>query len=44
VGDGEPAFELYDWEGEVAYWVKEIPTPYQAAKLLEEHGEPPEEE
>ncbi len=41
---GEPAFELYDWAGEVAYRVKEIPTPHEAAKLLEEHGVSPEEE
>ena len=39
----EPAYELYDAERHVSYWVHEIPTPEQAAKLLEEHGQPPEE-
>jgi hypothetical protein len=36
----EPTYELYDVEREVSYWVHEIPTPEQAAGLLEEHGEP----
>ena len=40
----EPAYELYDVERDVSYWVHEIPTPERAAMLLEEHGEPPEEE
>jgi hypothetical protein len=39
----EPAYELYDVERHVSYWVHEIPTPDQAATLLEEHGKPPEE-
>jgi hypothetical protein len=38
----EPAFELLHHERNVAYWVKEVPTPQQAALLLEEHGELPE--
>ena len=37
-------FELSDGERELTYWVREIPTPQQAAELLEEHGGPPEEE
>ncbi len=39
----EPAYELYDVGRHVSYWVHEIPTPDRAAKLLEEHGETPEE-
>ncbi len=40
----EPAYELYDVERDISYWVHEVPTPERAAVLLEEHGEPPEEE
>ena len=40
----EPAYELYDAGLHVSYWVYEIPTPDQAAKVLEEYGEPPEGE
>ncbi len=40
----EPAYELYDAGRHVSYWVLEIPTPDQAAKVLEEYGEPPEGE
>ncbi len=40
----EPAYELYDVWRHVSYWVHEIPTPERAAMLLEEQGEPPEEE
>ena len=40
----EPAYELYDAGQHVSYWVHEVPTPAQAARLLEEHGEPPGEE
>jgi hypothetical protein len=29
---------------DLTYWVQEIPTPQQAAELLEEHGGPPEED
>jgi hypothetical protein len=39
----EPAYELYDVERDVSYWVHEIPTPDRAATLLEEHGKTPEE-
>jgi hypothetical protein len=40
----EPSYELYDVDKHVSFWVHEIPTPERAAALLEEHGEPPEEE
>ena len=39
----EPTYELYNVGQHISYWVREIPTPEQAAKLLEEHGKPPEE-
>lgn len=39
-----PTYELYDVVRHVSYWVHEVPTPEQAASLLEEHGEPTEEE
>jgi hypothetical protein len=40
----EHAYELYNVGQHISYWVHEIPTPEQAAKLLEEHGKPPEEQ
>jgi hypothetical protein len=40
----DPVYELCDGERETTYWVQKIPTPQQAAMLLEEHGGPPEEE
>lgn len=40
----EPTYELYDVGRHVSYWVHEIPTLERTAKLLEEHGEPFEEE
>ena len=40
----DPAFELVDGRRVAAYWVRVIPTPRQAAVLLEEQGGPPEEE
>lgn len=36
----DPKFQLYDHEKDLSYWVREIPTPQQAAELLREHGEP----
>jgi hypothetical protein len=39
-----PVFELIDQERNLAYSVQQIPTPRQAGKLLQEHGQPPEEE
>ncbi len=41
---GDAAFELLDRRHVLAYWVRAIPTPRQAAVLLEEHGGRPEEE
>lgn len=41
---GEPRFQLCDHENALDYWVNEIPTPEQAARLLREHGEPLDEE
>ncbi len=40
----EPTYELYDAGQHLSYWVHEIPTTERATKLLEEHGETPEEE
>ena len=40
----DPVFELCDGERNLTYWVRVVPTPRQAAVLLEEHGGPPEEE
>ena len=41
----DPAFELLDRRHVLTtYWVRAIPTPRQAAVLLEEHGGRPEEE
>ncbi len=39
-----PVFELFDGERWLAYRVKEVLTPQQAAELLEEHGASPPEE
>ena len=39
----DPVFELIDHERNLTYEVHEIPTPQQAAQLLQEHGQPPEE-
>ncbi len=44
MGTEDPAFELLDRRRVTTYWVREIPTPHQAAVLLEEHGGLPEEE
>jgi hypothetical protein len=47
IGTDDPSFELLDRgrSGRVlTYWVRVIPTPRQAAVLLEEHGGLPEEE
>ena len=40
----DPVFELVDRRRGLSYWVRVIPTPRQAAVLLEEHGGLPEEE
>ena len=39
----DPLFELLDHEQMTTYWAHEVPTPQQAARLLQEHGKPPEE-
>jgi hypothetical protein len=44
IGADDPAFELLDRRRVMTYWVRVIPTPRQAAVLLEEHGGLPEEE
>jgi hypothetical protein len=44
MGTDVPAFELLDRRRVTTYWVRVIPTPRQAAVLLEEHGGLPEEE
>jgi hypothetical protein len=44
MGGDDPAFELLDRRHLLTYWVSVIPTPRQAAVLMEEHGGPPEEE
>ena len=44
---GEPGgtvFELIDHERNLTYKVQQISTPRQAGELLQEHGQPPEEE
>jgi hypothetical protein len=40
----DPVFELVDHERNFTYGVQQIPSPQQAAQLLQEHGQPPEED
>jgi hypothetical protein len=40
----DPVFELIDHERNLTYGVQEILPPQQAAQILQEHGQPPEEE
>ena len=40
----DPVFELIDHERNLTYGVQEIPSPQQAAQLLQEHGQLPEED
>ena len=40
----DPVFELIDHESNLTYGVQQIPCPQQAAQLLREHGQPPEED
>ncbi len=40
----DPVFELIDHERNFTYGVQQIPSPQQAAQLLQEHGQPPEED
>ncbi|MDP9458280.1 MAG: hypothetical protein M3Q60_21455 [Actinomycetota bacterium] len=44
IGAEDPAFELYDGQHGVTYWVRVIPTPRVARVLLDAHGGPPGEE
>jgi hypothetical protein len=44
IGADDSAFELLDRRRVLTYWVRVIPTPRQAAVLLEEHGGLPQEE
>jgi hypothetical protein len=44
IGSDDPRFELLDRRHVLTYWVRVIPTPRQAAVLLEEHGGLPKEE
>ena len=39
----DPLFEIIDHVQYLNHWVREIPTPSQAAQMLREHGGPPEE-
>ena len=39
----DPLFEIIDHVHYLNHWVREIPIPSQAAQMLREHGEPPEE-
>jgi hypothetical protein len=41
--DSETVFELIDHDRNLIYGVQEIPTPQQAANLLQEYGHPPQE-
>ena len=43
-GTDDPVFEISDEHTYLTYWVREIPTPDRAAKLIKEHGGPAEEE
>ena len=42
VTEEDPVFELIDHERDLTYGVQEIPSPQQAAQLLQEHGQPAE--
>jgi hypothetical protein len=44
IGSDDPTFELLDRRRVTTYWVRVIPTPRQAAVLLEEHGGLPQEQ
>ena len=42
VTEEDPVFELIDHERDLTYEVQEIPSPQQAAQILQEHGQPAE--
>ena len=44
ITEEDPVFELIDHERDLTYGVQEILTPPQAARLLQEHGLPPQED
>ncbi len=39
-----PLFEIFDHKHYATYWVRDIPTPPQAAQIIRQHGKPPKEE
>ena len=39
----EPLLEILDHEKMITYWVREVPSPEQATRLLQEHGREPQE-
>ena len=43
-GTDDPTFEIVDHRRMLTYWIRGIPTPQQAAVLLQEHGEPADKE
>ena len=44
ITEEDPVFELIDHERDLTYGVQEIPPPQWAQQLLQEHGQPPEED
>lgn len=42
-GTDEPLLEILDHEKMITYWVREVPSPEQATRLLQEHGRVPQE-
>jgi hypothetical protein len=40
----DPIFELSDEHTDLTYWVREIPSPERADKLIREHGGPADEQ
>jgi hypothetical protein len=42
-GTNNPIFEILDHEQMTTCWVREVPTPQEATRLLQERGQPPEE-
>ncbi len=45
LGSEKRMYELYDVSRHISHWVREVPTPEQAAELLNKHGKtPPVEE
>jgi hypothetical protein len=39
----DSVFELLDHTSDVTYWVREVPIPHQATRLLQEHGQTPDQ-